>query len=392
MKKIFFIVTLAFATIFAYAQKSDVNSAYNHYTNGYLDRAKAAIDKATQHDVTKNEAKTWLYCGNIYLRLAEANSNEKSADREYRKLCDNCAEVAAEAFRKAFELDNNITVSGMAISNPQEGLKYCAHYMYEIAYSLYVQRKNDEAFAMAEKAYRADRSNDYVTYFYALTAENVNKSDIAKARYNELISKDRKSKEINAYIRLANIYKSENDTAGVLRVMNAGEALFFSDDKIDTNFAVSYSILLTWAGKTEKAAEVMDKALEKYPTNYILLINYGSELSNVDKYSEAEKYFKKAVELQPESAIAVYNLGNCYYNHYIQKRKELNDIENDDEFKKGQEEATKLLEQARPYLEKAHKLDTADKYTLIMLKGVYANLKGFDEELKAIEEKLNALE
>ena len=251
MKKIAFIVTLTFATIFAYAQKNEVNSAYNHYTNDYLDRAKTAIDKATQNEITKNEAKTWMYCGNIYLRLAEANSNPKSRDLQFKNLCNNCAEVAYEAFRKAFDLDKDVTVTGMAVSTPQAGLEFCAHYLYEIAFGLYQQKKNEEAFAMAEKAHKANSKSDYITYFFAFTAENVNKPDIAKARYNDLIRN--KSKEMNAYVRLANIYKSERDTTKMLKAMKDGEPFFFSQDTINADFAVSYSILLSWAGEIGRA-------------------------------------------------------------------------------------------------------------------------------------------
>jgi len=382
MKKIFLMVALAFVTIFAHAQKSEVNSAYNHYVNGYLDKAKAAIDKAVLNEITKNEARTWMYCGNIYLRLAEANNDEKSNDREYMGLCSNCTEVAAEAFLKANELEQNIIVS-MAIRTPLKGLEYCAHYFYETAFGLFQKKKYEEAFEMAAKAYKMNSKSDYIASFYAITAEAVQKLDIAKARYSDLIKG--KTKDMNTYLRLVNIYKFENDTAKLLKVMEDGAKLFFTADTIYADFAVSYSIMLSWAGESQKAMEVMDKALEKDPTNYILLVNKGSELTNTGKYEEAEVHLKKAVELYPKDALAVYNLGNCYYNNYVKKTKALSDAP-DDVYNKGMEDAKILLEQARPHLERAHELDPNDKPTITMLKTVYTYLD-LKDELKALEEK-----
>jgi tetratricopeptide (TPR) repeat protein len=407
MKKIFLMTFVAAITFLSYGQKNEVNSAYNAYQNGYLDRAKTAIDKAVLNEFTKTEARTWMYYGNIYIRLADANNNEKSSDKEFKGLCSNCTEMAYEAYRKAFELDPNITVTNMGISTPQQGLGFCAHYLYEDAFKKYQEKQYEDAFLLAEKASKADASKTYITVFYAMMAEMTKRPDIAKTNYNSLISRDvkdmkaaekdperlkklRKSRDIAPYLHLVNIYKAENDTTNMLRVLEAGAPIFFSEDSIYANFATAYSIGLSWTGKSEKASEVMDKALSMYPNNYVLLINYGSELSNAEKYNEAEKYFKRAVELQPNEVITVYNLGSCYYNNYAQRINALNDVDDDDLYKKGKEEADKLLESAQPYLEKAHQLDSKDRNTLIMLKQIYANL-GKTEELKAVEAKLGAL-
>lgn len=407
MKKIVLTTLVAAITCMSYGQKSEVNTAYNAYQNGYLDKAKTAIDKAVLNDFTKTEARTWMYCGNIYIRLADANNNEKSSDRAFKGLCSNCTEIAFEAYRKAFELDPDITVSNMGISTPKQGLGFCAHYLYEDAFQKYQDKQFEDAFLLAEKAHKADGTKTYITTFYAMMAEMTERTDVAKTTFNSIVTQDvkdvkavekdpeklkklRKSRSLAPYLHLVNIYKTENDTTNVLRVLDAGASIFFSDDTIYADFATAYSIGLSWAGKSERASEVMNKALSMYPDNYVLLVNYGSALNNAEKYDEAEKYFKRAVELQPNEMITVYNLGSCYYNNYLKRIKALSNVDDDDLYKQGKEEAEKLLAQAQPHLEKSHQLDPKDKYTLLMLKQVYANL-GKTEELKAVEEKLGAL-
>ena len=385
MKKLFITAGLLLAMIFVYGQKKEKNNAYNFYANGYYDRAKEAIDRAILNDETKEDASVWMYRGNIYLRLAV------TTDKEYKNLCKNCAETAFEAYFKALDLDPKVTVN-MDINNPAVGLKYCALALYDDAVKLYTEAKPEEiekyekAHSLAEKAYKADHLNEDIVYLYALTAEAVKNWDAAKKGYGTFIGK---TKKIMFYVRLANIYKSEKDTTKTLSTLKAGVPIFFGDS-INVDYAVAYSIALSWAGKTEEAREIMNKALEKYPNNHILLINYGSELTNVKNYEEAEKYLKRAIELQPNEITAIYNLGNCYYNSYVDKMNALKDVNDDDEYERLKAEYTELLKEARPYLEKAHGIDPKDKNTLLMLKTVYARLALYDE-VKVVDEKINAL-
>ena len=380
MKKLSITMCLLMAMIFVYGQKKEKNNAYSHYLNGYYDRAKEAIDRAILNDETKTDATVWMYRGNIYLQLA--NSKEK----EYKNLCNNCAEVAFEAYFKALELDPKVTVS-MNITNPSKGLEYCAGFLYDEARVLYSNGKYEEAYSVIEKAHKADENNEDIMYLMALIAEVTKRTDVTKSCYGKLVRK--KTKNIVVYARLANIYRMENDTTKAVNTMSAGAPMFL-DDTINVDYAIAYSIILSWAGKTDEATEVMDKALEKYPDNHILLINYGSELTNGKNYTQAEKYLKRALELQPNELTALYNLGNCYYNSYVDKKNSLNDIEDNDEAERLRIEYLKLLEQARPYLEKAHEMDSKDRNTLIMLRTIYSYLNLKDEG-KAVDEKLNAL-
>ena len=411
MRKLSFTMCLLLATVCVCGQKKEVNNAYNFYTNGYLDRAKNAIDKAILNDETAKEAKTWMYRGNIYLRLADIREKElqweknkedslkqgkpvpvvtrdQQNNRAYVNLCTNCAEIAYEAYMKALELDENIKADNMGIATPKIGLKFCASFLYNEAVSLFGASKFEEAYSVLVKANIADPKQDHIVYLLAYTAELTNKTDIAKTNYSDMVRD--KSKNDRAYQQLANIYKSENDTARMLKVMHDGEAIFMTKDTIYINFVTAYSFFLSWAGKTDEAADIMERALEKYPDDHIFLIGYGTTLSDNGHYEKAEKYLKKALEIKPDEVTAVFNLGTCYYNNYSSVMKGLSSIDDQAEYDRQRGVALELLEKARIEMEKAHEMDPKDRNTLTALRSIYTRM-GKTNELKSINEKLDAL-
>ena len=448
MRKLSFIGSLLLATVLVNGQKKEVNNAYNAYVNAYFDKAKDAIDRAILNDETAKDAKTWMYRGNIYLRIADIREKEshwqrakadslrlgkpapvltrdQQSEMSYANLCTNCAEIAYESYMKAFALDPKITVENMGINDPGKGLGYCSGYLYSDALKLFENKKYEEAYVLLDKANKAAaETQDYIKFLMAYSAEMAGKKDVAKTIYNNMIRA--KSKDIKAYQQLANIYKSENDTAKVLSVMKLGEPIFIIGENEETKdgkdakdtksaknskenakdtvketkkdtlyreFVLSYSIFLSWAGKADEAADLIDDALAKYPNNHILLISYGTALSDDGQYAKAEKYLKQALDLNPDTnelKALLYNLGACYYNSYVDSRKAAEKITNDAEYNKVVKEAEKLLEQARPYLEQAHQLDPKDKGTILMLRTVYLQM-GLTDEYKAMDAKLNAL-
>ncbi|MDD4000941.1 MAG: tetratricopeptide repeat protein [Bacilli bacterium] len=388
MRKLFFslvILTIS-TTAFAQSGKKDVSSAYNHYLNRYWDRAKSSIDKAITFEDTKNDAKTWLYRGNIYLQIASTN------DPNYQGLCDNCAEVACEAYLKALQLDKDVQAPSMGIATPAQGLRFCSDLLYNEAIKQIKAKNYERAYGIAEKSYNSNKNSEGAIFVLALTAELVNKKDVAKERYNQLIK--RKTKLFEPYFRLANIYKEENDTINALKAINAEPG----DTSFNINYTINKAVVLMWAGEVDRATKIMDDALDKEPNNHLLLFGLGSALSDQKKYEEAEKYLLKAMEVNPNDVNTTYNLGNSYYNHYVDIYKSLDEIDiNDTEgYNKALQECQSLLRKALPLLEKAYELDPNDKNTLIMLKTVYPRIDKkegeeeiFSAKLKEIDEKLS---
>ena len=79
MKKFVFTIGLVTLVTLSMAQRKELSNAYNHYSNKYWSRAKTAIDKAAEHEDTKNDARTWFYRGNIYLQIGYAKQENPNS-------------------------------------------------------------------------------------------------------------------------------------------------------------------------------------------------------------------------------------------------------------------------------------------------------------------------
>jgi tetratricopeptide (TPR) repeat protein len=402
MKRVILVGVLLSLAGVAAAQsgKKFLNDAYDAYSRGYYEKAKTAIDKCIEFDDTKADAKAWLYRGNIYLTIEDAKMGKDSL--KYKHLCDNCAEIAYESYMKSNGIDPNFKMSGgMVIHSAQQGLEYCAIMLFNSAYAAMEEESSKEKasernyepmYQLAKKAVTANSKNAEAVYCLGLASFLTNRKDEAKANYHKLVG-GKYERSMYPYTSLANIYQEENDTVRAIKVMQDGVSVFLRDTAFDVKYAEAYSVVMSWAGKGEEAAEMMNKALAKDPTNYTMLTNYGSALVNNKKYDEAEGYLRRAVEIEPNAAIANYNLGHCYLQVALNKTTEVNGLPanaSEELYDKLKAEEKVLYEKARPYVEKAHELDPNDEDTLKMLRQIYMRI-GASAEEKTIIEKLNAL-
>src|SRR5690606_16367615 len=101
--KSFLISMILLISVSSFAQSNKVLDAYNYLKAGKLDKAKAAIDAAAQYPDTKDDPKTWLYKGNVYLAIAFTK------DDKYKQLTPNPLDTALEAYKKCLILDPDFT-------------------------------------------------------------------------------------------------------------------------------------------------------------------------------------------------------------------------------------------------------------------------------------------
>ena len=373
-----------------FAQRSAVNSAYTHYGNQYWDKAKRYIDMACVHPDTKDDAKTWMFMGNIYLMIANEQNKEKP-NPKYANLCENAIDTAYEAYERAEKLDPKIRVS-MQIADPKTGLRFCSGFFFDQAYTAIKEEKYEWAYNRGEKAYNSNMENENAHYIYALAAEKSGHKDVTKQHYRSMVQA--KVSRNEPYIRLAMMYKEEGDTNRAIAVIKRHSVLKDTSSNVNVDYATQESIIYAWAGDNEKSMQVMNKALEQNPDNHVLLINMGMELIGVKNYDKAEELLKKAQELQPDNYFVYYNLGNCYYNRSIDIAKSINSIEDDNEYAKAAETYQQMLRAAIPYLEKAESINGTDRNTLMMLRWVYSRIEvkegepDFKAKLEAVEAKL----
>lgn len=394
MKRTFatlWMILLAGTSLFA--QKSALNTAYTHYGNQYWDRAKRSIDAASVHPDTRDEAKTWMFKGNIYLMIA--NEKLRNPNSKYAALCENPLDTAYMSYQKALQLNKDIKVS-MQIADPLTGMKYCADMFYTEAFNAIMANKYDLAYDRAEKAFKCVSDDEDIIYVYALAAEKSKHMDVAKEKYSYLI-KTKKVARNEPYLHLAHIYRSEGDTNRALTVIKRHSVLKdTTKDSISVEYATHESYIYAWAGENEKAMKVMDMALNQEPNNPTLLINMGSNLIDVKNFEKAEELLKKAGELQPDNYNVFFELGRCKYMQSADIAKNMASMD-DNEYKVAVEKYQRLLREALPYLEKAESMNETDYNTLVMLNFVYSRIElnpgepDFKAKQEAVAAKLESL-
>ena len=132
----------------------------------------------------------------------------------------------------------------------------------------------------------------------------------------------------------------------------------------------------------EGANKIIDEAIANDPNSAELVNLKGCLVENQSSIEEALPFFKKAVELDPTSSKANFDLGRYYYNKAVKVRDEKTDLA-------GAELAkltNPLYQQALPYLEKAFELDNTNYDAKNALRAIYYQL-GDEAKLNAIESK-----
>lgn len=80
-------------------------------------------------------------------------------------------------------------------------------------------------------------------------------------------------------------------------------------------YLAQYFSYLLAKGKLDKAYEGILKYDKKIKDDYQINFYAGTICNGLKKYNEAEKYFKRAIELFPYFSSVYYNLGNAYFNN-----------------------------------------------------------------------------
>ena len=130
----------------------------------------------------------------------------------------------------------------------------------------------------------------------------------------------------------------------------------------------------------DKANKILDQAINDDPQNAEFVNLKGVLVENQSSIEEARPYFEKAVNLDPTSSKAHFDLGRYYFNKAVKLRDERTDLSG----AALSEMLNPLYEQALPYLEKAYELDKDNTDAKNALRAIYYQL-GNEEKLNAIE-------
>ncbi len=406
IKKVIAVSLISGITAFSYGQKLETTNAAMAYKplksnpmwmmmdkDGSMKKelydAKSEIDKAYEKYKASNtlkpkdEAKLFFYRGMIYLDYMMSADSSMLPELEKNEEAYN--EAAFGSLKKCKELDTR----GMYSGEIEAKMQTLRSLSLQGGVTLFQNKDYKNALASFEAAKEffdvIGKTDSLAIYNAALAADNLGDAEKAYEYY-------KKSADIG--------YKTEASYQGAIRNLNkknggpSDEVLALIEEgkkKNPGSMALIIEEFNYYIGKgdAEKAQASLSKAIEKDPNNPIFHFNIGATFDELatkkhkeGKHDEAELYakkaiaaYKKAIELKPDFVDAYYNLGVFYNNESFELNSLINEIKDEALYAKEKARAKEYLNDAIPYLEKAHELEPKDVNSLKLLKSIYFNLE-----------------
>lgn len=388
MKRLGLLLMMAAIGTTAAAQSGKVVSATNFVKQKEFAKAKENIEMAIQHEKTKDQAKTWMVRGDVYMGIAE------SKDPNVKALSDKPVQIAMESYRKAMALDTKgalqkqlknqltfISLSGVVINN---AIDYSDKKDY--ASSLECFEISLEIDSIVEPT----KKDSVVIYNSGWVAEQAKMYSKAKYYYNKSI--DIRYNIGQVFVSLANIERTLGDTAAFVATLERGIETAPEDSKGIMVELINHYI---YKNQADKALSYLDQAIEKDPKNKTYYFAKGSLLDKINKPEEAKQAYDKAIEIDPNYFDPWYNRGIQVFNQAVEISKKANDIpmNKQKEYDAAIQSAYDKMNESIPYFEKAHSINPQDKSTMQVLKECYYKLQSshpeYVEKYKAINEEIN---
>lgn len=409
MKKLtLLLVMFAFLANVAMAQSGEVQNAYtfnrqaqdainyaeNHKSSNRIEkankemnnaklliqRAKTAIDKASQNEKTMNDAKTWHYYGVIYLKIA---TYPEFADLDAEAL-----EKSATAFIKVNELDQSYF-----IDNQQEIMSYInsigTNYFNQggMAYEAGDYPKSIDCY---KKAYETmtilgQKDNAALLNAVQIAVKMANAYETAVELCEILIANSYEDPLVYQY--MANAQNALGNDDKMLEYLQIGREKFPDNEGLINEQIESYIKLKREVEIIDQIKEMAEIHNDNFAYSFIIGTIYGNTESPIYNIDSAVVYYKKAIEINPNSIDSYANLAGIYIDrsNVIKNEAEaiLDNATNFNEAMKQSDammkESDTVLEQALPYIEKAYELAKDDMDIKRVLKSVYVRLKMMDK-------------
>jgi len=365
-----------FICLGSYAQKNKRTSAYMYNKNKQYDKAIVAINEAIVHPKTINDAKTWVYRGNIYYNIAIDTS------AAVRNLAPDAAEIAVQSFAKAKELD----VDGDFTGEMSMYLLNLTNIFYQKGSDGFTDSDFESALINFKQAFDIAQLEGK---FDTIAAFNIGMSAIYSDDPTvaiEYLQKcvDVKFMDPRVYLFYSRAEKQLGDTTRAFEVLTLGREYFPNESSLQLEEAQLY----LETGENDKLVNSLKESIAADPSNANLYRVIGQTYENIGDDDLAIESYTKAIELNPDFGDAIFNLGAIYVNRASTLYTEANNLpfEEDKKYQKLKGEADADLHLALPYLEKSLELNPGDKVIIAALKEAYANLK-MNDKLKELMDK-----
>ncbi|WP_297513605.1 tetratricopeptide repeat protein [Flavobacterium sp.] len=157
----------------------------------------------------------------------------------------------------------------------------------------------------------------------------------------------------------------------------------------DTNLLLSEAEIYLKLNDVPNYQKTIKEVLEKNPNDHILIYNLGVTSGNNNQFDEAEKYYRRVIEIKPDYVDAYVNLADMMLKPDQKLVDEMNKLGYTEKDQKRFEflkvERQKLFNKVLPILESAYKLQPNNEGVINGLLTVYKFLERNDKvkELKA---------
>jgi tetratricopeptide (TPR) repeat protein len=366
-----------FAFIHTQAQKRNLDDTWFSLKNNEIEKAKESIDKAFEHESTRNSNKMFYYRTKVYLQIAHMIY----LDSTKAYLDPNPEWKAAESLIGFFNSDgapkrsdkdeilDNVSVTGSFLLN--RAAKFIEAKDYKTALTYYDLLLSLFPYDSKETFKEQNLTPNKILMNMYLIANEVNRVDKAREYLNRMIANNYNDPSL--YIFLARTYYAEKDSIRGIKVLEEGRKAF-PDDKYILIEEINYYLQ---RGETDVLLVKFNEAVEAEPDNSQYL-NYRGVLYHQKKlYDLAEKDYKRSLELNEVNYSSMYNLGILYVDMAAPIIDKMNaNATNFSLYDKLESERNEMYQRALPYLEKAYESgfitdDKEEMQVVEMLRDIY---------------------
>jgi tetratricopeptide (TPR) repeat protein len=275
------------------AQVATLTNAILYHNDGNLIKAKEEIDKACVNEKTIALPKTWFYTGVIYKDIYQASTAEGQV------LNEAALTTSTAALKKVFDLEKPAAEFS---KKSKEVLEQIWAISINRGVNLYQEEKYNSSIIEFERA-QSIKPSDTTAYVYAFYSANELKNSELLEKYASTLVALNYSSEAVYYIQIK-MLMDKNTLDSALKLSNKALLVYPSDVALKSQQTELYVKM----NKTQEAIDNLKALSAKNPNDMQLLINIGSQYSNLNDVENAEKYYQEVIALDSTNYIANFNM------------------------------------------------------------------------------------
>lgn len=184
---------------------------------------------------------------------------------------------------------------------------------FTMAYNLVKEAETSDGLII--KINKTGKPNNKLLYYRGLTADKLGRLQEAKKYYSRLIEDKVATRDV--FHNLADVHKRLDDYAAAITLLEKAVTLFPDDKDLIIDW-VTFSIL---AGEEEYLIEALEKQVANDSLNPEWYFIMASVYDNLNRFAEAEYYYKESLRIDTTFVDAQYNLATLYYNQAVECNK-----------------------------------------------------------------------